>query len=285
MADRFYDLFTTPLPDAPAWITGGVLIKGAVMLACGPAKIGKSQLIVDIADSLTRGGCLWGVEGFEIPEPVATLYLDGELGKYGLHQRVRYRYEALGYPPAPNLFYLSKPKGFMLDTMAGAELLAREVAATKAKVVIVDPISKFLHGDENSNTDVNRLFQNLNGLVADTNDLSFVLVHHYGKPPKPGTDGAAEYDPLDAYNARGAAKWFDSVDTLVTIQMQKAVLPGEDRRFKTGWKPRHAPEPAPITLALHPGGLVSQVVEPRGLPVGRGPLYPTTRKSAQSHRR
>jgi RecA-family ATPase len=274
VAERVLDLYTTPLPDAPAWITGGVLIKGAVMLAAGPAKIGKSQLVVDLADTLTRGGVLWGIDEFVVPQAVGTLYLDGELGKYGLHQRVRYRYQSLGYPPAPNLFYLSKPKGLMLDTLAGTEQLAREIAATGARVVIVDPISKFLHGEENSNTDVNRLFQNLNSLVNDINDLSFVLVHHFGKPPRPGSETADDYDPLDPYNARGAAKWYDSVDTLVTIQQQGAVLPGENRRFRTGWVPRHAPQPEPITLALRDGGVVSRVVEiGRGLPVGKAKMW------------
>jgi hypothetical protein len=256
-ANRLVDLYYRPLPSAPAWISGGVLMKGGIMLMGGLAKIGKTMLGLDLAHNLGTGGTLWGTD-YQVLSPAPVLYIDKELGEYGFHERVKKRYETLGTPPPGNLYYLSRPRDFYLDTHSGIDRLADEVTATGAKIVFLDPISRCMMGDENSNTDVNRLFVNLDRILADFPDLSFVLTHHFGKPPR-GAD-ADDYDPFSPYNFRGASKWFDAPDTLVTFQRQPAGGPTEWWRLRTGWQFRHAPEPEEnLVLAVTDGGLIQRI--------------------------
>jgi hypothetical protein len=235
-------------------------LKGGVLLMGGPAKIGKTFLGLDLAHSLGVGGQVWGLNHHVI-EPTPTLYVDKELGVYGFQERVQMRYKELGIRPPDNLFFLSKPPDFYLDTGPGIAKLREEVKATGAKVVILDPISKCLAGDENSNNDVNRLFLNLDNLLSEFPEMGLILLHHYGKPPK-GED-AANWDPYSPYNFRGAAKWFDSPDSLITFQRFPAMRADEWWRLHAGMELRHAKRPDDIIkLGLTEGGLVRPVLEP-----------------------
>jgi hypothetical protein len=258
-AGRLVDLYTQPLAECPTWISGGVLMKGGIMLIGGPAKIGKTMLGLDLAHNLATGGTLWGTD-YKITTPVAPLYVDRELGVYGFHERVKHRYDTLGVRPPDNFYYMTKTRGLYLDTAGGIGILGEEISKTGVRVVFIDPVSRCMMGDENSNTDVNRLFTNFDGLLADFPDLSLILTHHFGKPPKEDDDS---YDPFSPYNFRGASKWFDAPDTLVTFQRTCGALPGEWWRLRTGWEMRHAPNPADqLILAVGEGGLVHRVERP-----------------------
>jgi hypothetical protein len=72
-------------------------------------------------------------------------------------------------------------------------------------------------GNENDNSDVQKLVRHLKELMVKhaDKDLSIVLSHHFGKPPRVTDD---EHDPLSPYNFRGASKWFDMADSLITFQ-------------------------------------------------------------------
>jgi len=222
------------------------------MMIGGEKKIGKTFLLLDLIHAIASGEKLWGTDIVAV-EQVPVLYCENEVGPYELQRRVKMRYAALGENPPEEIHYVTKEPGMYLDTGQGINKLAKYIESTGARIVVLDPVSKFMIGDENSNNEVNTLFRRLDELSVQFPDLSFVLVHHFLKPPR-GPE--ADYDSLSSYNYRGASKFSDSPDTLVTIRRLSPVSLAEWWRIKVRWEMRQAREPEEMTLAIGEGGLV-----------------------------
>ena len=227
----------------------------------GEAKIGKTFLLLDMAHCLATQGNLWGTH-LEVPEAARVLYAEQEVGEYELQRRLKLRYQE---PPPKNLFYTSKLKDFLLDTPTGKQCLINLVKESDANIVIIDPISKCMIADENSNREVNRLFLNLDEVCYQFPGLSIIIAHHFGKPPK--MEQQQVLDPLSPYNFRGAAKWFDNPDSLITA-IKRVPKPGEWKRLRVGFEVRQGESPIPLTLAILAGGIV-RVVPNENLPAGQ----------------
>src|SRR5688500_5402581 len=98
MAPTLYDLYQTPLPENPSWVSGGVVPKGGIVVMGGPAKIGKTFLELDLAHSLAVGGPMWGTE-YEVKDTAPVLIMEREVGVYELQRRVKVHYKKRGTPP------------------------------------------------------------------------------------------------------------------------------------------------------------------------------------------
>jgi len=257
VAGKISDLYARPMPEHPMWISGGVLPKSGIMLMGGAAKIGKTFLLLDLAHNLATGGSLWGRTEYKVETPVPTLYMEQEVGEIEFQRRVKNRYETLKHPPPGNLFYTSRLKGFFLDTNEGQKILMNEIKATGAQVVIIDPVSRCMLANENDNSEVAGLFRRLDEALIEVPELSIVLSHHFGKPPKDAEEMVM--DSLSPYNFRGASKWFDSPDTLITLaSMDK--MPGEWKRLVGAIEMRQGETPEErMKWAILYGGIVKPV--------------------------
>jgi AAA domain len=240
------ELFDSSEPENPAWITRGVLPKRGVLLLGGPAKSMKSFLMLDMARSLAEGGNLWGLQDYEIKVPVPTLYIDAEVGHNELRRRLQLR-------PRPPLFhYASEEKGMYFDSMPGTMKLKRLIDKTGAKVVIIDPLTRCLMGEESDAKNIGGMFNNIYDLLNERPEMSVVLSYHIRKP----SDDEG-YDPLSPYNLRGSAKFFDIPDSLILV-CPITKQNGEWARLKTGWTLRQAESPGPIELSITAGGMVKE---------------------------
>lgn len=219
----------------------------------GAAKIGKTFLLLDLAHQLATGGTLWSTD-YKIMMSIRVLYCEQEVGEAEFQRRVKLRYSALGLQPPEELYFTSRLKNFFLDTNEGQRVLAREIEETKAQVVIIDPIGRCLLGSENDNSEVGRLFHRFDELLVSYPGLSLVISHHFGKPPREDVD--ASYDTLSPYNFRGASKWFDAPDSLITfIKMQQR--PGEWKRLRSRMELRQGESPEhSMDYVVLPGGIV-----------------------------
>jgi RecA-family ATPase len=267
MAERVKDLYSKPFTEAPCYVSGGVIPRSGIVLMGGQAKIGKTFLLLDLAHNLAHGGDLWRLD-YKVVEPAPVLYFEQEVGETEFQRRVKLRYDRLGHEPPENFFYVSKMKNFMLDTNEGQIRLAKEIKATGAKVVIIDPIGRCLLGDENDNSVIGKFFQRLDQTLLDFPGLTLVISHHFGKPRKDD-----EYDPLDPYNFRGASKFFDAPDALITLCPLQP-HPGEWKRIKGRMRLRQGEEPpGDFEILITPGGVVEKKKEsPSRALDGAGPV-------------
>jgi hypothetical protein len=144
------------------------------------------------------------------------------LGTEELWRRARWTFTEEHYEQVQDkLIYLSGdmkmvPK-LKLDNNFWAKEFAKLVKDERPNVIMLDPISNFMEGDDSNASSVMKLFDNIDSMIADNPELnlSFIISHHFKKPP--AVNFQDTWDPLDAYNFRGSSKWKDYPDTLVTM--------------------------------------------------------------------
>jgi RecA-family ATPase len=250
-AESFDDLLTRTLTAEPAWIEPSILPKRGKLLFGGHAKIGKSFVMLDLARALAAGEAPFANPILYVPKPVRVLLIEKELGLIELQKR-----GAAVMDDVPrmlrreNLFYVSQEPLLKLDTRQGYETILRLVEEIKPNVLLLDPIGKMHNMDENSNTDISKLFEKLEGLMkaGRDQDMSLVISHHFAKP-KMGPDAM---DPLSPYNFRGASKWFDDPDTLVTMHKgQEHRSPHKWWTLKTRFETRRGEPPEDMNLSVN----------------------------------
>lgn len=213
-------LIEKELPTQPYWI-GPILPRSSTLLFGGEAKIGKSHLLMELARALSTGTVPFDCNKFSMNAPVKTLFIEQEVGEYGLQKRVKKvfaRENKAVY--GNNLWYVSKVPEMQLDSKEGREILFDLVEDTKPNVLILDPIGRMNSYDENKADQIQQLFTLLEQLIKTfkEQELSIILSHHMSKP---STDPNSLRDPLDPYNFRGSSKLKDCPDTLVTMQKLK----------------------------------------------------------------
>lgn len=183
-----------------------------------------SHIMLSMARALTTQEPLFACPRFRVTEPARVLLFEQELGEGGLQRRARMVFNNAQLQK--DLHYISRNPDISFSTEAGYEVIGNEIAEFKPNVVILDPIGKLYHGDENSAQEVGLLWQKIDKLLrlGSREQMSIVLSHHFGKRVN-GDRNREGHDPLDAYNFRGSSKWFDDVDALITVNRLQN-LPG-----------------------------------------------------------
>jgi len=256
MISTFKELYDQPLMKNVSWAKGLIPKSGKIVIG-GLAKIGKSFLLLNLIETLTQGGQVWGLDEFPVPVPVRVLYVDQELGPCGLQKRVKSFYETLGTEPKDS-YYISRVPEMEIDRPPGRKLLEECIEECEAQIVVIDPISQTMWGDDSSNKDVRTLGHELDIILNkfESEGLSIVLCHHFGKPPKQWKD-KVDYDPGDKYNFRGASKWVDLADTLVTCVRTNCETKLGKWRITLDFTFRHEEEMPIKDLYVQEGGLVT----------------------------
>jgi AAA domain-containing protein len=210
-------LIRRDLPLVPCWIEPAILPKRGKCLFGGQAKTGKSFVMLELARALATGSKPFDHPAMTIPRVARVLLCEQELGPYGLQKRAKLAYAKEDLQKLDDcLWYISKQPQLKLDTQKGREYLLEVVDKVQPNVILLDPIGKMHHYEENDNAQISRLFTAIDALLKafEQNDLSIIISHHFGKP---STNPQFTRDPLDPYNFRGASKWFDDPDTLITM--------------------------------------------------------------------
>lgn len=250
---RFSDLLAREVEKIPSWIEPGIVTKRGICLLGGEAKIGKSLILGSLARALAIGEAPFLAPNLYVPKKCRVLLIDQEVGEYGLQQRTRPMLQDLEPKEyEDNLWYVTKDTSLMLDSSVGVAALSRHIELVQPNVVILDPIGKMFVADENNNVEVAKIGHTLEKLIAkfDHLGLSFLLSHHFGKPPK--GQARDDHDPLEAYNFRGASKWKDFPDTLITVSRgDKMPFPHQAWKVNMRILPRHAEEPPDMHLSVN----------------------------------
>lgn len=248
------DLMREEPPPQPCWIAPAMLPKRAKMLLGGEAKLGKSYMCLEIARALATASSPFGYDKFVVPEPVKVLYVEQELGEYGLRLRAKKALRGEDENMLESrLLYVSRDPGIVLSSEAGREHLMGLIETVQPGVVILDPIGKMHFYDENDATKIARLFNFFDQLLERfaSLDLSIIIVHHFRKPPA-NTLQKQGYDALSPYNFSGSRKWYDDPDTLITgTKMLYKPVPWQAYEVRLRFEFRHGSSPPDIIVSVN----------------------------------
>ncbi len=166
-------------------LPGRLLAPGQQIAIVGEGKAGKSLLTLEWVWRMSTGQAFLG----DAPQdPVRVLYIDAENGHPELQQRLR----SLGARPdrMGSLVYLSFPPVRPLDTPGGGQDLLALARHYGAELVVLDTVSRFIQGEENSADTWLGLYRHtLMPLKAA--GIASARLDHFGKDGERGARGSS----------------------------------------------------------------------------------------------
>jgi RecA-family ATPase len=186
----------------------------------GEPKARKSYFALNVALDLARGRPLFGAfydedtgmnqkPVFPVMRPYKVLYIENEIGHEGLQERILPMVGGVTDDPLP--FYItSRDLSLRMDEDKGKKLIAEQIASVMPEVVIIDPLAKFHHLDENSSQEMGYVLRTGDEWIRDFN-CSVIYIHHTGhaNPQAPRMGG----DRL-----RGSTAIFGDADSIIIIE-------------------------------------------------------------------
>lgn len=216
-----------------------LLPEKSTMFFAAPPKMYKTILAMQFAYKLVAGGDFFG---WEINKRVERLlYVEQEIGRPETRDRISRMHNSFkAEGVAERVRFITRPKQrYSLDIgTKGFESLEEEIKAYKPEVIFIDPFRKITSKDENSSTEMTKVFAAMTAL-QEQYDLTFVIVHHSGKP----SDNRKQGTP-DAM--RGSSEIFGHGDTYGML-----VKPtNSDIDIDINFEFRHAPHCDPLRLTF-----------------------------------
>nr|QOL00343.1 hypothetical protein [uncultured organism] len=176
------------------WIIEPLLAARRQVAIYSAPKVGKSLLLLELAQSIARGVKVLGVQP---DRPYRVLYVDFENDPRG-DVRTRLQNMQVGPDDLDNLCYLSFPTLAALDSERGSTELLAAVKTYACEVVVIDTVSRAVQGDENEN-DTWLAFYRHTGLKLKQAGVAMIRLDHSGKDDSKGQrGGSAKSGDVDA---------------------------------------------------------------------------------------
>lgn len=255
------ELLDRTYPDDPGPVGGGIAVRGGLVIVGGGPKLGKSCLVSNMLIRRHRGEPWLGfattagrtfIANAEIPEPE-------------LQQRLRLQLQD-GAPLPVGSIYCLTDRRMKLDRPECVAKLRQHLNRVKPDLLVLDPLARFLSGDENSAKDMGVLVAALDVLIQEYG-LSIIVVHHTGKPGPDAREGG--------HRLRGSSALFAAADSVLLLDRSEG-------GFRLAFELRHAKAPEPMrlertdTLWFMPTGppedLLAVAASVRRLPLAWGQL-------------
>ena len=197
-------------PHIKTLIGANILIPQGKLILCGAYKSWKSMTAMDMAFCLSMGRSWFG-----FPTNLCTvLVVQLEIPKFAYLERVQKYFQHHMGQPLSNLFFVST-RLLKLDRPWGRDMLKMWIDMTQAQVVVIDPIYKTVSGHLVDEYDVGIFTDTIDEIIEDKK-VSFILVHHEGKPVF--VDGAKlDRGPAASF---GSAKFGWWTDTQIGLETQ-----------------------------------------------------------------
>lgn len=212
-----------PRPKRQDYITPGFLPKSSKLLFGALAKTGKSWCSMELMRALATGTPVFGSPKFLVPNPVKVLLCDKELGVDTLQERLSAFMAGSDQEQLDlamdNMVTVSGNAAFKFDAFECRKKIEKYLDSVLPNVLIVDPCTKFMQGSDSDNDDVKSFLEFCDILIEKfrtRTGLSIIFSHHFKKPSLDFRGQVIE--PLSIYNFRGASKWPDDMDAIITMQ-------------------------------------------------------------------
>jgi AAA domain/CHC2 zinc finger len=202
------EFLSTVSPDID-WLVDCLIQRGANGFICAPPKVGKSWLAVDLVLSLALG-LPWA--GFDVRRPVRTALITREDNPALTRWRMDRLLAGKNRTTADlegRLYVNSREQSpaFRLDESELFASMIAELKAVQPEFVILD-VFNILHGaDENDNTEMRRILEELNRLQCEVG-CAIGAVHHFNK----NAEGSLTQRLLGAGAIAGWAEWLIGVE-------------------------------------------------------------------------
>lgn len=223
------------------WAVDRILPVGGMLIVSGPAKSGKSLLINDLILIMA------GAEGkffdlFEVKKKGIVVYCQAELSRGSLDWRLSMIAESRGadWREMPIRFL---NRNFDLGNPKHIYAIINGLQKVKADYLIIDPLARFHHEDENKQKDMSMILSNIERISRNSGVLGTVVVHHHGKP----VEGA---EREGVHMIRGASVIGDWGNAHILIRKKFNKFTGK-KYIRVEFELRDAEEPAPIHLILN----------------------------------
>jgi phage/plasmid primase-like uncharacterized protein/KaiC/GvpD/RAD55 family RecA-like ATPase len=186
-------------PAPIKWLVRNWIQDQALIMVHGPSGGGKTFVVLDWMLHMAAGLPTWSEQKVT---PAEIVYLAGE-GHIGLKGRIaawKHHHQA-----GKLNMWLSK-EGCDLNTPTGYNKVVEAIQflPIAPKVIVVDTLHRFLHGDENSAQDTKTMLDACANLMAKFS-ATLILVHHTGV-----SDEAQ-------HRARGSSAWRGALDIEISI--------------------------------------------------------------------
>jgi phage/plasmid primase-like uncharacterized protein/KaiC/GvpD/RAD55 family RecA-like ATPase len=191
------DFSSQPAPIK--WLVRNWIQDQALIMVHGPSGGGKTFVVLDWMLHMAAGLPTWSEQKVK---PAEIVYLAGE-GHIGLKGRIAaWKYH---HHVGKLNMWLSK-EGCDLNTSTGYNKVVEAIQFLPIvpKVIVVDTLHRFLHGDENSAQDTKTMLDACANLMAKFS-ATLILVHHTGV-----SDEAQ-------HRARGSSAWRGALDIEISI--------------------------------------------------------------------
>lgn len=248
MNARDLDSFLANRVSRPTnYVGDGILVPESRLEVFGESGIMKSVAVHNLAFALAAG-----VPWLElpIPRPLKVFYLQAEIADAYFWERtekMNQHFQLAGTPRASNL-YLERNLDLRLDTKKGAAYFEDTLRQVKPDVVIVDPLYKFMSGDDNDQHAVKAVQEVIDEVAIVGYSAAVVLVHHSRKP----ASYAGQQFNFGKGESRGHTTITDWMDTIVQMTFDE----NKGIHTFTFEKVRNGPMPDPIIQQMNPDTMV-----------------------------
>lgn len=237
------------------------------MIFGGPTKTGKTFLALTLIKSLLIGGHPWGNKEWSCKPKNKVLFIEKEVGPWGMGDRLRNIYADVDAETQEAFKIISMPLGLTFSSHDCVQYLKKLCNDLGTDVLILDPLNKMSHFNENDSSDILRLIDAID-TVAD-GKIATVYSQHFSKPVR--GDAAKDWDKLDHYNFRGSSRFVDDADALLTVYRRKGKLVASHDSWKLDARLtlRHGPSPDDFLFYVNEkndGGVEVRPFEPEEKP-------------------
>lgn len=209
-------------PTPQRFVVEGLLPEPVTAAIVAPGSTGKSFFLLQLAASVATGSPFFG---HAIRQPGGVLMLGAEDDRDEIARRLHAIADANGWPEwreerdllgehfypiarvgEDNRLTVRSGTDIVRNLQWMGEIIATARAIPNLRLIILDPVSRFRSGDENSNEDATKFVEALE-LIRRETGVTVLCAHH----AKKGSDGS------DADGIRGASAFVDALRFAATL--------------------------------------------------------------------
>ena len=159
----------------------GILPARSLSMVTAYSKEGKSLFVCNLGICIASGRPF--LNQFAVPRRRRVLYFQLEISEKSMQRRLALMRNYAGEQSifAGSFFQIVNLPPIKIDQDAGIKTAMRIIRASRAEVVIWDPLYKLHSKEENSQRDMRRVLEKFE-YFRDTFGIAQIIVHHHGKP-------------------------------------------------------------------------------------------------------